>query len=190
MNTLKKVAIAALLSTTAFGGAFAADAIGVPAPAIPPAPVFDEASGFDWNGFYAGASVGAQNDIEEDVTNWTLGAQAGVNATFDFFLVGAEVAIDGVFGEDETYAYGSALARGGVLVTEDLLAYGAIGYGSDFDADADVGQGDHVLAGGGLEFAATDNVSVRGQYLYGWSTDDVATDSDIHKFQIGANFHF
>lgn len=188
MNTLKKVAIAALLSTTAFGGAFAADAIGVPAPAVPPAPVYDAGGGFDWNGFYAGANVGAQNEIDLDETNWTIGAQAGVNAQFDFFLVGAEVAIDGVFDDDETYAYGSALARGGVLVTDELLAYGAVGYGTDFGADA--GVGDHVLAGGGLEFAATDNVSVRGQYLYGWNTDDGATDSDIHKFQIGANFHF
>lgn len=188
MNNLKKVALAALLSTTAFGGAFAADAIGVPAPAIPAAPVYDD-SGFDWNGFYAGANVGAQNNIDTDETNWSIGGQAGVNATFDFFLVGAEVAVDGVFDEDETYAYGSALARGGALVTEDLLAYGAIGYGSDFDSDAANAAGDHILAGGGLEYAATENVSVRGQYLYGWGQDE-ATDSDIHKFQIGANFHF
>ncbi|SDG68954.1 outer membrane protein [Pelagibacterium luteolum] len=189
MNNLKKVALAALLSTTAFGGAFAADAIGVPAPAIPAAPVVDMGSGFDWNGFYAGANVGAQNNIDLDDTDWTIGAQAGVNAQFDFFLVGAEVALDGVFAEDETYAYGSALARGGVLVTDELLAYGAIGYGTDFDSDAVGAVGDHVLAGGGLEFAATDNVSVRGQYLYGWGQDS-ATDNDIHKFQIGANFHF
>lgn len=188
MNNLKKVALAAVLSTTAFGGAFAADAIGVPAPVMPAPPVVDIGGGFDWDGFYAGANVGAQNHIDNDVTNWTLGAQAGFNAQFDFFLVGAEVAIDGVFADDETYAYGSALARGGVLVTDELLAYGAIGYGTDFDATSVDAVGDHVLAGGGLEYAATDNVSVRGQYLYGWGQE--AADTDIHKFQIGANFHF
>jgi len=185
MNTLKKVAIAALLSTTAFGGAYAADAIGIPAPAIPPAPVYDD-SGFDWNGFYAGVNASVENNIDADTTNWALGGQAGVNTTFDFFLVGAEVAIDGVFADPDMYAYGSALARGGVLITDELLAYGAIGYGTDFGAAA--GTGDHILAGGGLEFAATDDVSIRGQYLYGWGQD--AADTDIHKFQIGANFHF
>lgn len=188
MNTLKKVAIAALLSTTAFGGAFAADVIGIPAPAIPAAPVYDVGSSFDWNGFYAGANVGAQNNIDASETAWTLGAQVGVNATFDFFLVGAEVAIDGVFADPDMYAYGSALARGGVLITDELLAYGAVGYGSDFGATN--GDGDHILAGGGLEFAATDNVSIRGQYLYGWDQSNDAASSDIHKFQIGANFHF
>ena len=189
MNSLKTVALAALLSTTTLGGAFAADAIGVPAPAVPaPAPVYDAGSGFDWNGFYAGASAGAQNNITAGETEWTLGAQAGVNAQFDFFLVGAEVALDGVFDDPDMYAYGSALARGGVLVTEELLAYGAVGYGTDFDAAN--GVGDHVLAGGGLEFAATDDVSIRGQYLYGWDQTGDATSSDIHKFQIGANFHF
>lgn len=187
MNSLKTVALAAALSTTAFGGAFAADAIGVPAPVMPtPTPVYDAGGGFDWNGFYAGANVGAQNNIDADETNWTLGGQAGFNSQFDFFVLGAELGIDAVFDDPDMYAYGTALARGGVLVTESLLAYGAVGYGTDFDAAN--GDGNHVLAGGGLEFAATDDVSIRGQYLYGWGQD--AGDSDIHKFQIGANFHF
>lgn len=187
MNTLKKVAIAALLSTTAFGGAYAADAIGIPAPIIPPAPIVDD-SNFDWNGFYAGVNASAENDIDESETNWALGAQAGVNTTFDFFLAGAEVAIDGVFDDPDMYAYGSALARGGVLITDELLAYGAVGYGTDFGAAE--GTGDHILAGGGLEFAATENVSIRGQYLYGWDQSNDAFSSDVHKFQVGANFHF
>lgn len=187
MNSLKTVAVAALLSTSAFGGALAADAIGTPPPPVPSVPIVDD-SGFDWNGFYAGISGGAQHNTDVDETNWTLGAQVGVNTTFDFFLVGAEVAVDAVFDDAETYAYGSALARGGVLITDELLAYGAVGYGSDFGADE--GDGEHILAGGGLEFAATENVSVRGQYLYGWDQTDNATSGDIHKFTIGANFHF
>ncbi|MCD7060896.1 outer membrane protein [Pelagibacterium xiamenense] len=186
MNSLKKVAIAALLSTTAFSGALAADAITTPPPPVASVPVMDD-GGFDWDGFYAGASVGGIYDIDEETTNWTLGAQAGVNATFDFFLVGAEVAIDGVFPEgDDAHAYGSILGRGGVVITDEMLAYAAVGYGSDFDADA--GAGNHILAGGGLEFAVTDDVTLRGQYLYGWGQDDA--DSDIHKFTVGANFHF
>ncbi|GGA51924.1 outer membrane protein [Pelagibacterium lentulum] len=188
MNSLKTVAVAALLSTTALGGAFAADAIGMPPP--PPAaeiPVFDQPSGFDWNGFYAGGRVGGLNQVDGD-THWTLGGQVGVNAAFDIFVLGAELGIDAVFDEDETYAYGEILARGGIIVTNELLAYAAVGYGSDFDATN--GPGDHILAGGGLEFAMTDDVTVRGQYLYGWDQTNDATSTDVHKFTIGANFHF
>lgn len=184
MNTLKKVAIVALLSTTATGSALAADAITTPPPPIPQVPVVDY-SGFDWNGFYAGLGVGAQNEITGN-TSWALGGQLGVNAAFDFFVVGAEAGLEGVFDTPDTYAYGSILGRAGVLVTNDLLAYGAVGYGSDFGAAT--GSGQHVLAGGGLEFAATDDVSIRGQYLYGW--EQSGGGNDVHKFSVGANFHF
>lgn len=187
MNKFNKVALVALLSTTATGGALAADAIGLPPPAVPAAPVVDY-GGFDWNGFYAGVNAGAQNETVPGVTSWTLGAQAGVNATFDFVLVGAEVGIEGVFDTPDTYAYGTVLGRAGFLVSNELLAYGLVGYGTDFGAAT--GSGNHLLAGGGLEFAATDNVTIRGQYAYGWEQSGAATASDVHKFQIGANFHF
>jgi outer membrane immunogenic protein len=181
---LRTALLAAAATTLLAGAANAADAIGiVPAPA-PVTPVYD--SVYNWDGFYAGVSVGAINDIDDDETNWTVGVQAGVNAGFDFFLVGAEVAIDAAF-DDDIYAYGSILARAGVLLGDPLLVYGAVGYGSDFGADE---VGHHILAGGGLEFKVTEEVSVRGQYLYGWDQADEATTSDIHKFTVGANFQF
>ncbi|WP_404404236.1 outer membrane protein [Pelagibacterium halotolerans] len=190
MNSLKKAAIAALLSTTAFSGALAADAITTPPPPVASAPVMMDDGGFDWDGFYAGASVGGIYNIDDSETSWTVGAQAGVNTTFDFFLVGAEVAIDGVFppNNGDIYAYGSILGRGGVVITDEMLAYAAVGFGSDFDA-AD-GVGNHILAGGGLEFAVTDDVTLRGQYLYGWDQTNDVPSTDIHKFTVGANFHF
>lgn len=186
MNALNKVALVALLSTTATGGALAADAIGLPPPALPAAPVVDY-GGFDWNGFYAGVNAGMHNEIGAN-NSWTLGGQLGVNTTFDFVLLGAEVGIDGVFDTPDTYAYGSVLGRAGVLVSNELLAYGVVGYGTDFGAAN--GSGEHILAGGGLEFAATDDVTIRGQYAYGWEQTGAATAGNIHKFSIGANFHF
>ena len=177
-----KTLLLASAAVVAFGAsAQAADPI-MPAPVVPP--VVDY-GGFDWNGFYAGVNAGAQNEIGDN-TSWSLGGQLGVNAAFDFFLVGAEVGIDGVFDTPDTYAYGNILARGGVIITDELLAYGAVGYGTDFGAAT--GPGEHVLAGGGLEFAVTDDVTLRGQYLYGWAHG--ATTVDVHKFTIGANFHF
>lgn len=192
MRNITKAAFAVILSTTAFGGALAADAIGLPPVVAPIAPVYDNGA-FDWNGFYAGASVGGANTVENTTTgavnetNWAVGAQVGVNTQFDMFVLGAELAVEGIFA-NETTAYGSALVRGGVVVTDDLLAYATVGYGSDF-GDAN-GAGEHILAGAGLEYAVTEAVSVRGQYLYGWEQTSVATKGDAHKFSIGANFHF
>lgn len=183
MSIFKSALLAAAATLAVASVANAADPI-LPAPVIPVAPA---PAGFDWNGFYAGVSAGAINAVDvDDSTDWTLGGQAGFNAQFDLFVIGAEVAVDAVFGDD-LYAYGAALVRGGVAF-DALLAYGAIGYGSDFGSDSVDAVGDHVLAGGGLEFAATQDLSFRGQYLYGWGQD--AADEDIHKFSIGANFHF
>ena len=189
MNALKTAALATLLSATAFGGAMAADAITTLPPApVAQVPVFDE-PGFDWAGFYAGVNVGGENNIDTDTTNFTLGGQVGANFVYDYFLLGAELGVDAVFDEDETYATGEILGRAGVIVTDNILAYGALGYDTDFDAAE--GAGEHILAGGGIEFAVTDNVSVDGRYLYGWEQSGAADPaSDVHKFSIGANFHF
>ena len=189
MKALKTAALAALLSTTALGGALAADAI-TPLPPAPVAqvPVFDE-PGFDWAGFYAGVNVGGENNIDTATTNFVLGGQIGANFVYDFFVLGAELGIDAVFDDAETYATGEILARAGVIVTDNLLAYAALGYDTDFDAAN--GAGDHILAGGGVEFAVTDNVSIDGRYVYGWEQTDAADPaSDVHKFTLGANFHF
>lgn len=180
--TVFKSALLAAAATLAIGAsAQAADAIR-PIPVMPVAPV---ASAFDWNGLYAGISAGAQNEYNVPQTSWLLGAQLGVNASFDFFLVGGEVAVQDVFDTPDTYAYGEVLVRAGVLVSNEVLLYGAAGYGSDFGAVT--GPGSHILAGGGLEFAVTSDVSLRAQYLHGWAQGG---GNDIHKFTIGANFHF
>ena len=74
------------------------------------------------------------------------------------------------------------------MAFSEVLLYGTVGYGSDFDAPPASGVGDQVLAGVGVEFAVSDSISVDGRYVYGWGVD--AADDDIHKFTIGANFHF
>jgi len=189
MKALKTAALATLLSTTALGGVLAADAI-TPLPPAPVAqvPVFDE-PGFDWAGFYAGASFGGENNIDTTDTNLTLGGQVGANFVYDYFVLGAEVGIDAVFDDAETYATGEIIGRAGAIVTDNILVYGALGYDTDFDAVN--GAGDHILAGGGVEMAVTDNISVDGRYLYGWEQSGAADPaSDVHKFTLGANFHF
>lgn len=183
--TFVKSTLLAAAATLAIGSAAqAADAIGIPAPVVPVAPIASAA--YDWSGFYAGVRVGAQNEVDFD-TDWLVGAELGVNAQWDMFVLGAELAVDAIFEDAEAYAYGEITARAGVAL-DQFLVYGTVGYGTDFGAD--FGSGEHILAGGGVEIAFTDSVSLDARYVYGWDQVDDATSSDIHKFTIGANFHF
>lgn len=180
-----KSALLAATATVAFAGvAHAADPIR-PVPVVPVSPI---ASAFDWNGFYAGVRAGGQHQVAPvNTTDWLLGAEIGVNAAFDMFVLGAELAVDAIFATPNTYAYGEATVRAGVLLTPEALLYATVGYGTDFGAAAPAA-GAHLLAGGGAEFALTDSVSLDARYVYGWS--QTAGNTDIHKFTIGANFHF
>src|SRR5690554_1537971 len=109
MTALKSVLLAAAATVAIASAAQAAD----PIMPVPVAPIVPVASAFDWNGFYAGARVGAENKVQSD-TDWTLGVEIGVNAAFDMFVLGGEVGIDYVFANAD-YAYAEATLRAGVL---------------------------------------------------------------------------
>jgi outer membrane immunogenic protein len=105
-----------------------------------------------------------------------------VNAQFDFFLIGAEVALHGLTNGTVNTAYGEVVGRAGLTITDDVLLYAAAGYGLDLSG----GQSDALL-GGGLEFAATDDITIRAQYLHGFP---VTGGNPKDQFTVGANFHF
>lgn len=183
MTFLKTTLLAAAATLAVASVAQAADPI-MPTPIIPVAPA---PAAFDWNGFYAGIHVGAENQVDFDETNWLIGAELGVNTTFDMFVLGAELGVDYVFdGTPEEFAYLEGTVRAGVLLMPEALIYGTVGYGADLHDTA--GSGEHVLAGLGAEFAVAESVTLDARYVYGWAQD--AADTDIHKFTIGANFHF
>lgn len=155
------VAAAALLA----GGAQAADLI------IPttPVPVY-EAAGFDWDGLYAGVELGGvfnsfgAGSLPSNVTQGVVGGIVGVNFTVaDPVIVGLEVQGDYVWGSGGDSGLFLALGRVGAVVTDQVLVYAAGGVGvqtrSGFDSS-----GVYAL-GGGVEFAVTDSVSVRGEVL-------------------------
>jgi outer membrane immunogenic protein len=183
MRMLSRFALALAFGSAA-STAFAADAISyATSDGAVAVPVVD--GGFDWSGFYAGV-YGAAQFSQDGRARYGAGLDLGLNAQYDFYLLGAEVAAHGLTdgnGDAATTAYGQVLARGGVLVTDDVAVYAAAGYGLDL-GPADNSQ---WLLGGGLEMAVTDNVSLRAQYLHGFTN---AGDETTNQVTIGANYHF
>jgi outer membrane immunogenic protein len=180
MSLYRKIALAALLSVVPVAGALAADAIALPI-ADQAVPIYED-EGFDWNGFYVGVhGLGQMSPVGG--TQYGLGVNMGVNAQFDYVLIGAEVALQAVTGGNVSTAYAELLGRAGVLVTDDVALYAAAGYGIDLGAPAE----DDLLLGGGVEFAVTDQVSLRAQYFHGFAINGGNPKDQV---TLGANFHF
>ena len=183
MRIAKTLALATLVSAAPVGAVMAADLITVPTSTQAELPIVEDV-GFDWSGFYAGVHGAAQNGSTSD-TQYGLGVQAGVNAQFDFYLLGAEVAVTGLAsnGTVGETTYGQILGRAGLAVTDNVLVYAAGGYGIDLGVPDE----EDVLLGGGVELAVTDAVSVRAQYLHGFP---VQGDNTKDQFTVGASYHF
>jgi outer membrane immunogenic protein len=139
-------------------------------------------TGFDWNGFYAGV-YGVSQASPVGGGQYGIGLDVGVNARFEFVLVGAEVAYHGVVGGAGATSYLQGLARLGVAVTDDVVIYGAGGAGIDLGPPAET----DALLGGGVELALADQISVRGQYLHGFALTGANPKEQV---TLGANFHF
>lgn len=182
MRSSQKIALAVIATALMYGSAFAADLITVPTSTPAAMPVYEEAAGFDWNGFYAGVYGGIQSSPVGGM-QYGGGVMAGVNAQFDFYLLGAEVAVQGITGGNTNTSYGQLLARAGLVVSDNVVVYAAGGYGIDLG----VPEEDDALLGGGVELAVTDNVSVRAQYLRGFPLNG---GNAKDQFTVGAAFHF
>lgn len=182
MRLITTISLAALASASLVPAALAADLITVPTSSMPEAvPVYDEA-GFDWSGFYGGLYGVAQNSPAGG-TQYGPGAMLGVNAQFDFYLLGAEVAVEGLTGGTGNTSYGQILGRAGLVVTDDVVVYAAGGYGIDMGPPAE----QDVLLGGGVELALAESISVRAQYLHGFPVEG---GNPKDKITLGAAFHF
>lgn len=181
MRMFLRLLVAGAFIGTSIGAGAAAELITVPVESTGIA-VNVAGESFDWNGFYAGVYGIAQSSPERD-TEVGLGIAAGVNAQFDFLLVGGEVALHGLTGDTIDTAYGQVTGRGGVLLTQDLLAYVSAGYGMELTGTDEA----NLLAGGGIEYAVGDNFSVNAEYLHGFALEG---DNPTDQFSLGAKFHF
>ena len=172
------VAAAALLA----GGAQAADLI------IPttPVPIY-EAAGFDWEGLYAGVRAGGT--FATGTTSGVLGAAVGVNfIPMDPVLLGFEVTGDYVFNNVTTSGDFFANLRVGAIVTDPALIYAIAGAGVTSTGGVSTGR---YQLGGGVEFAVTDAVTVRGEVV-GLGDFDGAADPFFEeaKATVGVFYHF
>jgi len=188
----------------------------------------------DWTGDYYDASdllLGGEEG-SFDVSGWTLGLQAGANVQFDSFVLGVEGDISwaNIEGEGDPIDplsadpsipsttidwIGSLRGRAGVAV-DQILLYGTAGFafaggtlgitnldGAGDDRETDI-TATGWTAGVGAEFAVTDNVSLKAEYLYTSLTadeeefgdvlpaDHLTTNADIgiHSVKVGLNYSF
>jgi outer membrane immunogenic protein len=183
MRLVRNIVVLALLgSLPAAQTARAADMISYETSTAKSVPLAPPTVTSSWNGFYAGIYGVAQNSSAGG-TQYGAGVAAGINVNFDFYLVGAEVAVQGLTGASGNTTYGQVLGKAGLLATDNTMLYAAGGYGMDLGA----GNQSDFLLGGGVEMSVTDNVSVRAQYLHGFPNTGANPKDQV---SVGANFHF
>jgi outer membrane immunogenic protein len=204
-------AVAALSTTSALG----AD-LGVINTTAPSA--YMEPAGFNWTGFYVGLNGGygwADYGGFTQPEGGFGGIQAGYNYDFGGLVLGLEADLqlaalreDIVFGDPGVSGYigldyfGTVRARAG-LALDRLMPYvtGGLAYsraavrvnnnGVELESTDDfVG----FAVGGGLEYSVTNNVSVKGEYLYAnfgeGNLDGADYDLTAHAVRVGLNYKF
>jgi outer membrane immunogenic protein len=217
---MNKLMAATALFTALSAPAMAADMRARPAPQPTyeqPAAVVDYA--FNWTGAYVGANAGwrwlnadvsggADGGLSLKDSSLFGGVQAGYNWQMNNFVFGLETDFGYGNARDsftavDTYsarigAEGTTRARAG-LAFDRFLVYGTAGVAyADVKGSYNGGSKDNWrvgwTAGGGLEYAVTKNVSIKGEYLYAdYGSENVgATKQDItsNLVRVGLNYKF
>ncbi len=158
--------------------------------------VFSPVSATQWTGFYAGVSGGygwgttttspanPGGTVDNNSNGWLVGAQAGYNMDMGGFVLGGEADLQWAnIGYSEPIAggtftaktdfFGTLRARAGVPIGQ-VMPYGTVGvaYGRGSATEDLLASTTQVAnhfgwtAGVGLEAQATDNLSIKAEYLY------------------------
>lgn len=128
--------------------------------------------GFDWDGFYGGViGIGTLTDFGNFVgVNGAVGMIYVLDNNFALNVEGQFGVYTGVPFGGGVYTDTNVTARVG-YVMDNVMIYGMGGVGLDSPFDLPEG---YLLAGGGIWFAATDDVSLRlegqGQFFSGATT--------------------
>jgi outer membrane immunogenic protein len=171
-----------------------------------PEPIL-ESAGFSWDGLYAGVQAGgffSDYDIgpvgaptDTDLGFGVIGAHVGVNFTVaDPIIAGIELQGNYLWNGDNDISLGEFLVLGrlGAVVTDQVLVYAAAGVGYQFSDDVVFANADDNIGifalGGGVEFAVTDAVSLRGEIL---GIGDFENGGDFFngaRATVGVSYHF
>jgi outer membrane immunogenic protein len=176
-----KTIFAGALATLAAGAACAAD---LPRRAVAPAPYY-AAKSFTWTGVYAGVNAGydfgnTSNSAKGaigSVRGGSLGGTVGYNHQIQNFVIGAEgdLAAANINGSTalnsaKVRSIGTLRARAG-FAADRALVYATAGYAGGqtkiaIGAGSDSKWLNGYAIGAGLEYAFTDNISAKAEYLY------------------------
>lgn len=189
------IVMSAVLALTASANAADLGWNGGGAPASP-SPMFTSSSVVDWNGFYAGVNGGymwgttttrpALASTDNNSSGWTAGGQAGFNMDLGGLVVGGEADLQwanlayneplaggGTF-ESKLDMFGTARARAGGTFGQ-VMPYVTLGAAFGRGTTQTISGGTTTsqnathfgwTAGVGIEAKATDNLSVKAEYLY------------------------
>ena len=177
---------------------------------------------FNWTGFYLGGHAGGVVEgnarmrfpggtLNADLDGFLGGGHVGYNYQINNFVIGGEAdlsfgEVDGAAGpvtDFDADLFASFRFRAGYAVN-NLLPFLTVGVGI---ADAEqripaLGTPNNVhvgvVAGGGLEWAFTQNISARVEYLYSYygretyayPPGSTRTDFDTHMIRGGISWHF
>lgn len=195
--TIRSLLIGVSIAALGTAAASAADLI------IPttPQPIY-KAAGFDWEGLYAGVRAGGQwvgtnqygNILSgAAITQGVVGAAVGVNfIPVDPFLLGVEVTGDYIWGNGVNTGEFFANLRAGAVVTDSVLVYALGGVGVQTGPNNNSSSALYQL-GGGVEFAVTDAITVRGELVgQGDFANAGPTDAffESAKATVGVFYHF
>ena len=143
-------------------------------------------AGYGWGTLELDPVVAGPATTEDDMSGWQVGVQAGYNVDMGGFVLGAETDLqwssiafneDLLAGELEAGMHGFGTLRGRAGMTFDrVMPYvtGGLAYGFGNVSVTDplgvtTSQGQTHMGwtvGGGLEAAATDNITIKAEYLY------------------------
>lgn len=175
-----KSIFAGALATLVAGAACAAD---LPRRSMSPAPYF-AAKSFSWTGVYAGLNAGydfgttsnSAKGVIGSVRGGSLGGTVGYNQQIQNFVIGAEgdlaaANVQGSTGSNsaKVNSIGTLRARAG-FAADRALVYATGGYAGGQTKVTNGTAGSKWLngyaIGGGLEYAFTNNISAKAEYLY------------------------
>jgi outer membrane immunogenic protein len=132
-----------------------------------------------WNSGYVGTDGIYKNQAGTEM--YGVGVNAGVNSHQGIFLIGGEAAYE----EYQTFSknYVQGLGKVGVVVSDKFAVYALAGLDSEITHWTD----SHYLLGAGAEYNLLSNVSVRANYLHGYSLNNSVPED---KVSVGMHLAF